>query len=144
MIKQVAATFCLSVMAASAIAGQSPHTWHNVFTTAGTWNATLTMISEKGWFVDKNGAKITNFSISPSAPVLYGFNYEPGSDFDVAYTLTVTKAPDSKLLTFQSKACVFVITAAGPANPDIRPTSFNGATCDWKVVPGKGEDFTVS
>ncbi|CAE7754213.1 ANKRD17 [Symbiodinium microadriaticum] len=47
----------------------------------------------------------------------------------------------SSVTTFTSMACVFVITAKGPAQPDVRAESFNGAICHWQVNPGYGENY---
>jgi hypothetical protein len=125
----------------SAIAGTKPHTWHLITTDNGIWDGRLQMINEEGFFTDRDGSPLTKFTISPNKSQEYGFSFGPEADFDIAYTLTLTQR-DTK--NFNSKTCVYVITASGPANPDIRPSSYNGAQCDWKIVPGQGEDFFVS
>ena len=46
--------------------------------------------------------------------------------------------------TFTSMACVFRITAKGPAQPDVLAEAFNGAICHWQVNPaGYGWIFEV-
>lgn len=71
----------------------------------------------------------------------FGFGFDNHADFNVAYTLTLTEQEGIDKLRMSSKACVFVITAKGPAMPDVTPISYNHAKCTWKVVPGTGEDF---
>lgn len=131
----------LSLASSLAIAQKTPHTWHTVRSTNGNWTAQLAMISEPGWFVTRKGEGVSTFSVSPANSFDYGFGFDAGADFDIAYTLTLTQ--NSSAIGFVSKACVYLITASGPAKPDIRATSYNGATCDWNVVHGVGEDFTV-
>lgn len=117
------------------------HTWHNVSSQEGTWNATLAAIHEKSSFVAADGTAINTFAINPTHAFKYGFSFDAEDDFDVAYTLTLIQKNTTR---FTSKACVFVITAKGPANPDIHALSYNGATCSSFVVHGVGEDFIVS
>lgn len=142
----IVALAALTLFTHTAMAGTNtatppkPHTWHTVSTNKGVWDGRLQIINENGSFVSRDGSPMTTFTISPNQPQDFGFLFTPDADFDIAYTLTLTER-DSK--NFSSKACVYVITAAGPANPDIRPSSYNGAKCDWQVVHGKGEDFFV-
>lgn len=140
-MKRTFLSLLLSVSLSNTLASPTPHTWHQVSSQNGTWQATLKMINENGSFVSRDGLPLTTFTVSPNQAKEYGFVLNKGDDFDVAYTLTLTQN-DSKN-SFSSKACVFVITAAGPAQPDIRSESFHGAACGWRVVPGVGEDFTV-
>ena len=119
-----------------------PHTWHTVSTTSGTWNAKLRMINEGGSFVNRSGSSMNDFTVDANTPAEYGFTFDQGDDFDVAYTLTLTAKPSTT--AFVSKTCVYVVTAKGPANPDIQATGYNGAKCDWKTIQGVGENFTVS
>ena len=127
-----------------ALAGNpTPHTWHTVTAASGTWDAKLQMLNQGGSFVTHDGLVVNGFSISPTHTQDYGFIFNNGDDFDVAYTLTMIEK-SAHALRFQSKTCVYVITASGPAKPDIRVSSFNGAKCDYNVVHGRGEDFTVS
>ncbi len=135
----------LAVMGNVLAAGApKPHTWHSVRTLEGRWAARLQMINEGGSFVARDGQALTGFMISPDHSQEYGFIFDAGDDFDVAYTLTLTETKNTTMPQFVSKACVYVVTAKGPAQPDIRVSSFNGAKCDWNVVDGVGEDFTVA
>jgi hypothetical protein len=52
--------------------------------------------------------------------------------------LTLTQ---KTITAFSSKTCVFVVTAQGPADPDVRYFSYHGAVCGTTTVPGVGEDF---
>ena len=36
-----------------------------------------------------------------------------------------------------------MISAAGAATPDVRAEPYNGATCQWQVDPGIGENYVV-
>ena len=119
------------------------HTWHTISSKRGEWNARLQMINQGGGFVTPQGESINAFQISPGHTQDYGFSFDRGDDFDVAYTLTLTEKNNGYAF-FQSKACVYVITARGPANPDIRVSEFNGAQCHYTIVSGRGEDFEVS
>lgn len=119
------------------------HTWHTVSSKHGAWQATLQMLNQGGKFVTPSGTPLTTFTITPSNPQIYGFGFDQSDDFDVAYTLTLVDTSKSKQ-HFQSKACVYVITASGPAQPDIRASAFNGATCNYHVVHGRGENFEVA
>jgi len=132
----------LGFLTANVMAGNTPHTWHTVSSNSGTWDAKLQMINEGGSFVTRDGSSLSSFTIGPGYSQDYGFIYDPGSDFNIAYTLTLTEQGTSP--QFTSKACVYVITANGPAQPDIRPSSYQGAECNWLIVPGVGENFTVS
>lgn len=125
----------------SSFAGGKAHTWHVISSTNGEWHGNLRMINEIGSFVGEDGvSSIDSFSVSTQKPLKYGFIFDPSDDFDVTYTLTMTQ---DDVKAFTSKACVYVITAKGPAMPDIRPVSYNGAKCDYNTVHGVGEDFTV-
>lgn len=115
------------------------HTWHDVSSQSGNWNITLKMISQDGILVDKACQPIHNQRLTVDAPLVYGFGFSDNATFDIAYTLTAI----SEEAAFESKTCVFVITAKGPANPDIHPISYHGAKCEWQVVPGVGENFSV-
>lgn len=119
------------------------HTWHTIRALDGNWTGKLQMLNEGGAFVTREKAPLTNFTITSDHAQDYGFIFDAGDDFDVAYTLTLKETKLAAMPQFVSKTCVYVITAKGPAQPDIRVSSFNGAKCDWNVVPGVGEDFTV-
>lgn len=143
-IKQLSIVLSLAFVCMSGFASSIPHTWHTVSTTNGTWNAKLQMINQNGSFVNRDGASISEFTIHPAQSYDYGFVLDPHNDFDVAYTLTLVQQSRPNSPNFSSKACVYVITAASPANPDVRPSSYHGADCKWNVVHGVGENFQVS
>ena len=127
-----------SVMAGSC---QNVHTWHQVNASDGDWTVTLQVINENATFYKRSCQAFHTTALSPSQPLEYGFGFAADADFDVAYTLTaVEKSP---VKSFVSKSCVFVVTAKGPANPDVQAIAYHGAKCDWNVVPGVGEDFNV-
>ncbi|VVC76515.1 hypothetical protein AQUSIP_18280 [Aquicella siphonis] len=143
MRKQLTASLTAICLCASAWAATAPHTWHTVTSDEGVWDARLQMINQDGGFEARDGSALSAFTISPGKPQEYGFSFAKNADFDVAYTLTLTQRSSDRM-HFSSKACVYVVTASGPARPDIRASSFNGAICEWKTVPGVGEDFIVS
>ncbi|OGT46607.1 MAG: hypothetical protein A3E83_07335 [Gammaproteobacteria bacterium RIFCSPHIGHO2_12_FULL_41_20] len=121
------------------------HTWHTIISNEGNWKATLQVINqmEHAWFTDQSCSRIHSLGVSPMNLAQFGFGFDSQADFDVAYTLTLVQDKNPATSHFTSKACVFVITAKGPANPDVAVNSYHGAKCDWKVVKGKGEDFYV-
>ncbi|CAE7431716.1 ANKRD17, partial [Symbiodinium sp. CCMP2456] len=162
------------------------HTWHTVTAMRGIWKAELSGINEgsAAEFYSHNCSSLSTFEIEPAANTSFGFEFGPGADFDIAYTLTVVRSsaeplnllsPSSQdqhsgrlmeksaskkdceddtdgcllqlaassVTTFTSMACVFVITAKGPAQPDVRVETFNGAICRWQVNPGYGENYEV-
>ncbi|WP_237762222.1 hypothetical protein [Legionella santicrucis] len=98
------------------------------------------MINEEGLFVDQTCQPINRVRISTANPLTYGFGFKEDATFDIAYTVTAVQSTGS---SFESKACVFVVTANGPAQPDIQALAYHGATCQWKIIPGVGEDFIV-
>ncbi|KTD34786.1 hypothetical protein Lmor_1319 [Legionella moravica] len=115
------------------------HTWHNVTSKDGQWKLTLQSISQEGSFSDSLCNSIHSTELGPESVFIYGFGFPKDADFDIAYTLTAVKQAPS----FESRACVFVITAKGPAQPDITALSYYGAVCEWTRIPGVGEDFVV-
>lgn len=142
---RLGALVLFSLVSFNALAQGSPHTWHTVSANEGAWEARLQIINEGGSFVGRDGLALTTFTVSPTQPQDFGFVLAPEDDFNVAYTLTLTqKKPTFAFLHFSSKACVYVVTANGPAQPDIRATSFHGANCESKVMKGIGENFIVS
>lgn len=145
-MKKIVITGLIFSMTATAMADQpQAHTWHNVNASNGVWHGQLQVINEKGSFVGPDGmTPISEFLISPDKPQKYGFDFDLRDDFDVAYTVTLTQKAASSDTNFTSKTCVFVVTAKGPADPDIQVASYNGAACSWKKVPGVGEDFFVA
>lgn len=130
------------LLANFANANQCAHTWHDVVSNHGSWEVTLQVISQVGHgaLVDKNCQPMTKGEINPTKLIQYGLTFDEQADFNIAYTLTAVEKGQG----FDRKACVFVVTANKPADPDIRVSSFHGASCDWYVVPGVGENFSVA
>lgn len=120
------------------------HTWHNVTSLNGTWHARLQGINEQAYFYNADGTPRSEFTVNQTTPERYGFGFPEGTDFNIAYTLTLTQEDSNNVSRFSSKACVYVVTASGPGQPDIRASSFNGAKCELNVVPGATRSFTVS
>lgn len=122
------------------------HTWHTVQAGSDVWDAKLQMLNGNGSFVSHDGKPMNNFSVSTQQSQEFGFVIGASPDFNVAYTLTlISREPfNLKNVRFKSKSCVFILTASGPAIPDIRANSFNGAVCNWEIDPGRGENFYVA
>ncbi|KTD65661.1 hypothetical protein [Legionella spiritensis] len=116
------------------------HTWHEVISQSGQWHVSLKMINQNGRFVDQSCSEVSQAAFGTEQSFAYGFGFARDADFDIAYTLT---AVQDNQAGFQSKACVFVVTANGPAQPDIQVVSYHGAECHWSAVKGVGENFTV-
>lgn len=143
MDKKLFAITLLSTFAfLSTSANAAPvHTWNQVFSSKGNWTVKLSMLNEGGHFYDTAGAEISKFDLTHGTGYKYGFGFDHGADFDIAYTMVaIQQTPPA----FVSKTCVFVVTASAPARPDIRVSTFNGAQCSFKIVPGVGENFFVS
>ncbi|KGP62949.1 hypothetical protein EP47_07475 [Legionella norrlandica] len=136
-------TLILGLVLSSAHAGGlgacGVHTWHEVVSKSGSWKVTFKMISQNGQFVDPSCADITEIGLTEDNSLTYGFKFSKEADFNIAYTVTAVNQDSN----FQSKACVFVVTANGPAQPDIQALSYHGAECQWYVVNGVGENFSV-
>jgi hypothetical protein len=140
-MNKILLTLILFFVTSIALANNPIHSWHNVTSQNGQWHATLKGINELSNFVAADGiTPVSTFSVNPQSSFKYGFSFDPKDDFNVAYTLTLTQ---ESVESFSSKTCVFIITANGPANPDIRPISYNGAKCEYTVVQGVGEDYSV-
>lgn len=133
----------LATLSATCYAANAPHTWQTVISENGTWHARLQMINEGGNFVARDGSPLNEFVINTNYPKDFGFSYDIGDDFDVAYTLTLTQEAATKSQRFTSKACVYIVTASSPGKPDIRTSSFNGAQCNSSMTKGV-ESFIVS
>jgi hypothetical protein len=120
-----------------------PHTWHNISAKNGVWSGSLRMINEKGHFVTRNGLDLNNFTVTPDQSQEYGFVLDPNNDFDVAYTVTLTQQSATKQSWFESKACVYIVTAKGPAEPDINVSAYHGAQCHFEDPDHTGVNFIV-
>ena len=125
----------LSCALAVSTAQAGVHTWHHVSAVDGHWTTQLVIASadEKGYFTDAAGTvmgPLYAFDVqSDQAPALFGFGFDiPGSDFDISYTVTMVKQKaSSNSVQFVSPTCQFNVSAKGPANPDVRVETYNGA-----------------
>jgi hypothetical protein len=119
------------------------HTWHNVSALSGSWKAVLSVLNEQVSFVDRIGATVTSFPVSPQSSFEYGTVLVDGDTFDVLYQLTMIEDASSSVTAESRRVCLFVISAKSAANPQIAPFSFTGdANCTWKANPGIGEVHT--
>eukprot|EP00485_Elphidium_margaritaceum_P003268 CAMPEP_0202692330 /NCGR_PEP_ID=MMETSP1385-20130828/6734_1 /ASSEMBLY_ACC=CAM_ASM_000861 /TAXON_ID=933848 /ORGANISM="Elphidium margaritaceum" /LENGTH=92 /DNA_ID=CAMNT_0049347841 /DNA_START=250 /DNA_END=528 /DNA_ORIENTATION=+ len=86
--------------------------------------------------------------------MIYGYENTDDDTFDVIYSLTVIRTAaegqaqavntnSSRRKLISSVGCVYVVSAAGAAQPDIRVEEYNGALCMWSRVPGVGENFLI-
>lgn len=135
--------FCLTTMIFSPLAAVAAsqcniHTWHTIHAKNGEWKINLKAISQTGFFVDESCKPLETGLARLNDPLTYGFGFGDESTFDIAYTVTAVKQIDH---AFQSPACVFVVSAKGPAQPDVTALSYNGARCEWKSVTGAGGDM---
>ena len=93
----------------------------------------------------------------------YGFQTTEDDTFDVVYSVMIIRTAlegeepmpvspslknplnfaSSRKLLINSVGCIYVVSAAGAAQPDIRANVYNGAMCMWERVPGIGENFLV-
>ncbi|MCL9779926.1 hypothetical protein M9194_00580 [Vibrio sp. S4M6] len=159
-MKSVSIAMLSMLLAGGAWAQSSaPHTWHHISLTdqasadQSVWlgRLTITSASEPAYFTDKDGkneGQTYDFKLdNDTNPLVYGFGFNQGADFNVSYTVTLYQTSDITNQLgksfFASKTCQFNVSAKGPANPDIRVEEYNGAKCSYNIVPGKGEDFTV-
>ncbi|QBR84451.1 hypothetical protein E3983_08810 [Legionella israelensis] len=138
-MKNILSVILYCVVADVFALGCNVHTWHNVSAKEGTWKLNLQVISQQGYFVDETCHEIKTKDITKEQPLKYGFGFAKDADFNIAYTLTAVNEDKG----FQSKACVFVISATGPAQPEIKVLNYHGANCLWNLVPGTGEDFII-
>jgi hypothetical protein len=154
MLKEITLSFfALSFLSGSEVAIAAlpcagAHTWHNLQSHQGTWEVQLTLSSEGnvGRFISNapecKAQDPLTVNVSPQQPQQFGFSFLPGADFDIGYTL-VAKQKSPSTANYQAKTCVFVVSAKGPANPDIAVLPYNGAVCNYAVTSGVGEDYFV-
>ena len=58
------------------------HSWHSVFSSKGTWNGSLTPLTESSEFLDANCQAVTTFQIPPNGTFEFGFLPAPKDNFD--------------------------------------------------------------
>ncbi|WP_367607786.1 hypothetical protein [Legionella sp. W05-934-2] len=117
------------------------HTWHPIYSNKGEWQVTLKVINQNGYFVDKACQPIETGHTRPDTPMTYGFGFSLDATFDIAYTVTAVKQDTQ---AFESPVCVFVVSASGPAEPDVTALSYHGAQCEWKKVARTGGAIYLS
>ena len=146
-MKKIALVLFLGFMFSTvAVAGSNcdAHTWDSIHVEdSGVWQGTLSPTSEASSFVNTACANITTMTVTKNSPFSYGFKFPNEDDFDMAYTLTLTEHSTAGRARFVSKTCVFVVTATGPAQPDVQVLSYNGAQCRQQNT-GTGDEFFVS
>lgn len=129
------------------------HTVHHIYaqnesSNLKPWNVRIVDIApnETAFFASNNiTSDNLNFSVTKDKPADYGFGFKANSDFNVAYTITaIDSSQSSDAWQHKTKSCTFVVTANGPANPNISITNYQGANCSYKVIPGEGEDFYLA
>lgn len=122
------------------------HTWHNVTTSHGEWSGTLSVLNEQLTFVDPAYNNITQMRFNEKHGATWGTVIYDSDDFNVLYAATFIQQVNSSSIgspNIALKTCVFIISAYGPADPQITPVSFNGgATCKWQSS-GIGENYYV-
>lgn len=122
---------------------ETPHTLHDINVAQGAWHGRLTVTSaaQDAFFLKESGEKVGqtyDFDLAGGERLTYGLGFNlDNTDFNVSYTLTLYEKG------FTEKACVYVVTAKGPAVPDIRVESYNGAHCDYKKGRQHGRDFFI-
>ena len=113
-----------------------------------------------------SGNPYIQFNLSSKYTQTFGFAFDQNTaDFDIAFSITVIRTKkegenDSKYekpilipkiqnisisrkLLINSVGCIYIVSAAGAAQPDIRVNTYNGAICMWNKVPEIGENFLV-
>lgn len=133
------------------------HTFHNITSDIGTWRGELHPIYEGAKFVGPDCSEFSNpFTLEKGGVVSFGYVITPDDDFNVAYSITMVHQKRQKSnATFSTseqlrrrlfidRACVYVVTAAAPAMPDVHANEWNGAVCRWTVNEGVGENYQVA
>jgi hypothetical protein len=131
------------------------------------WNqTTCTQLGSKNQTVTEN----VQFNLSSSSTMRYGYQTTDDDTFDVVYSLMIIRtalqgqqpqpqpqhqssfaleaagvsaSAHARKLLISSVGCIYVVSAAGAAQPDIRANVYNGAMCMWSRVDGVGENFLV-
>lgn len=141
----------MSCLFAQAAFANEPHTWHKITASNSSWAGRLVITSanQKAFFTDQDGnnkGSLYDFNALAKQPFIYGFGVTD-ADFNVSYALTLyqTDTAHDQFInpSFSNKACQFNVSAKGPADPDIRVEEYNGAKCQYTVIPGVGEYFYI-
>lgn len=139
--------FLALFFSATVLAEPVPHADDAVASINGNWDVTITPLFEQASFVNDAGQTITQFPLAANKTVNYGFVLDSSDDFNIAYAITAVETDNtpgkSVAIKPGNKACVFIVTATSPANPDVRIAKYNQATCSYKVIQGKGEVYSV-
>lgn len=134
--------FCLALHTAGFAWSQCDiHSWHQIYAREGNWHVTLKVINQHGFFVDQACQPMETGIANNTAPLSYGFGFASSANFDIAYTVTAVKEDKQG---FQSPACVFIVSATGPAQPEIAILGYHGAECEWKSNPGTGASLYLA
>ena len=102
------------------------HTWHDITAEQGEWQLSMRYISEQGEFMNRDCLPQYDAIVDPNQSHRYGTVVTDDNTFDIAYTVTLVKQTENQ---FVSPACVFIVSAKGPAIPDVVIQSYNGAKC---------------
>lgn len=146
MLKKGFVLGMLSMLILAKSWASNTHTIHNVQAHHGAWTGRLVIISaeQAAYFTNEQGDNIgamADFTLLEGQDYRYGFGFDiANTDFNVAYSLTLY---EREKFGFSAKSCVFIITAKGPAFPDIQVNGYHGAQCDYQIVDGVGENFQV-
>eukprot|EP01084_Bolivina_argentea_P248147 415063_1 len=140
------------------------HTYHNITAIKGDWKVIISSVYQGSHFW--NLTSCTEYSEHPHVEFNlsqtkknFGFKSTINDTFDVIYSVTALliekqskqiEAPKhpvslqtSRKLLIASTGCIFIVSAAGAAEPDVRANVYNGALCRWEVKDGVGENYYV-
>jgi hypothetical protein len=133
------ASVSTGVLANTTFPCPNAHFWQKISAIKGGWQVIQTMINENGQFIDIQQCaehNLYSYAVSEGSNNQNGFRFAQGSDFNIAYTITAIANISAN---FTAKSCVFVVTANGPAQPDVHVINYNGANCDSQYIAAKGE-----
>lgn len=125
----------------------TPHTHDTITALDSNWQVTLSPLFEHSTFLNQDNQTITAFPLKSNQTMAYGFVLPASANFNITYAITAVQQPSTRnnkqvSIKPHNKACVFIVTATSPAKPDVKPVSFNGATCDWGINQ-QGEYYKV-
>ena len=138
----------LALLLITQAAFSSIHTWHDIHAKGHHWLGRLSIISAEqgGYFTDASGNNVGqnyDFQTCEMHPFKFGFGfYINNTDFNVAYTLTMYQAADNR--HFESKSCVFVVSAKSPKVTEVEAIAYHGASCNFDIIDNVGLNFSVA